>query len=212
MRIHPIVYGLLVLIVFFGIILGFQSAGIWSISGKVDASGKAIQPSAADVETIKGWMTLEQISTTYNVPLPELLNQFGLPPDTLSSTAIKDLENDLFSPEALKTWLVSWTQPITSVPNSPMVTPPPDFVSPTPESNNIVIPESTEHVAPEKTVTGSTTFQDLLDWGVTIETIQSVIKEDMPAPSIVIKDYITGKGLAFSEVKNLLQVEVDQVK
>ncbi|PKN83911.1 MAG: hypothetical protein CVU46_15650 [Chloroflexi bacterium HGW-Chloroflexi-8] len=212
MRIHPIVYGLLVLIVFFGIILGFQSAGIWSISGKVDASGKAIQPSAADVETIKGWMTLEQISTTYNVPLPELLNQFGLPLDTLSSTAIKDLENDLFSSEVLKTWLVSRSLPITSVPTSPMVTPPIDIVSPTPESNNIVIPESTEHVAPEKTVTGSTTFQDILDWGVTIETIQSVIKEDMPAPSIVIKDYITGKGLAFSEVKNLLQVEVDQVK
>ncbi len=40
MRINPIIYGVLVLVVFFGIILGFQAAGIWSISGKVTASGE----------------------------------------------------------------------------------------------------------------------------------------------------------------------------
>jgi len=212
MRIHPIAYGLLVLIVFFGIILGFQSAGVWSISGKVDASGKAIQPSVEDVESIKGWMTLEQISGTYDVPISELLDKFGLPLDTPSSTAIKDLENDLFSPEALKVWLQSRSQPLESVPPSTDVTPTTEVDIATPEPSNTVIPESTEHVAPEKTVTGSTTFQDLLDWGVSVETIQRVIKEDMPASSTVIKDYITCKGLAFSDVKNLLQVEVDQVK
>lgn len=212
MRIHPIAYGLLVLIVFFGIILGFQSAGIWSISGKVDSSGKAIQPSVEDVDTIKGWMTLEQISTTYNVSLSVLLNQFGLPLDTPSSTAIKDLENDLFSSEALKTWLQSRSQPLESLSPSPDATFSPEVVLTTPELSATAMPESTEHVAPEKTVTGSTTFQDLLDWGVSVEAIQIVIKEDMPAPSTVIKDFITGKGLAFSEVKNLLQREVDQVK
>jgi len=212
MRIHPIAYGLLVLIVFFGIIMGFQSAGIWSISGKVDSSGTAIQPSVEDVDTIKGWMTLEQISTTYNVSLSVLLNQFGLPLDTPSSTAIKDLENDLFSSEALKTWLQSRSQPVESLPPSPDATVSPEVVLTTPELATTVMPESTEHVAPEKTVTGSTTFKDLLDWGVSVETIQMVIKEDMPASSTVIKDFITGKGLAFSEVKNLLQTEVDQVK
>jgi len=143
-------------------------------------------------------MTLEQISNTYNVPLPQLLNQFGLPLDTSPSSAIKDLENDLFSPEALNTWLQSRLQTLESMPPSPNVTNPTEVVLATPERSITKVPESTEHVAPEKKVTGSTTFQDLLDWEVSVETIQ-----------MVIKDYITGKGLAFSEVKNLLQVEVD---
>ena len=111
MRINPFVYGIVVLAVFFGIILGFQSAGIWSISGKVTASGEKVQPSAADVNTIKGWMTLEEISSTFNVPLANLLTQFQLPADTAPSTAIKDLETDLFSVTSLRTWLESRTQP-----------------------------------------------------------------------------------------------------
>ena len=62
MRIKPYLFGILVLVIFLGTILAFQAAGIWSISGKTTASGEAVQPSADDVNTIKGWMTLEQIS------------------------------------------------------------------------------------------------------------------------------------------------------
>ncbi len=97
MRINPIVYGFVVLVVFLVTILGFQAAGIWSVSGKVTSDGGAVQPSATDVNTIKGWMTLEQITTTYKVPLDDLLAQFDLPADTPATTAIKDLESDLFS-------------------------------------------------------------------------------------------------------------------
>ena len=60
MKIKPVVYGIVVITVFFGVILGFQAAGVWSTSGKVDSSGKSIQPSAADPSTIKGWMTFER--------------------------------------------------------------------------------------------------------------------------------------------------------
>jgi hypothetical protein len=49
MKINPFVYGILVVGVFLGVVYGFQAAGIWSISGKIDGEGKAIQPSAADV-------------------------------------------------------------------------------------------------------------------------------------------------------------------
>jgi len=107
MRIHPFVYGILVLCLFFGVIVGFQSAGVWSVSGKVDAGGKAIQPSSADVNTIKGWMTLEQVSTAFNVPLADILSQFDLPADTSPDTAIKDLESETFSVSNLRTWLES---------------------------------------------------------------------------------------------------------
>jgi len=105
MKINPIFYGVLVLVVFMGVILGSQAAGVWSTSGKVDVSGKAIQPSAADVNTIKGWMTLEQVSTTFNVPVDEILTAFNLPADTPASTAMKDLESDTFDITALRTWL-----------------------------------------------------------------------------------------------------------
>jgi hypothetical protein len=111
MKINPFAYGAVVLVVFLGVIFGFQGAGIWSTSGKVDASGNGIQPSAADVDSIKGWMTLEQVSTTFSVPTPEILGAFNLPADTPTSTALKDLESDIFDIPALRTWLQNRQQP-----------------------------------------------------------------------------------------------------
>jgi len=105
MKINPFVYGAVVLAVFLGVIFGFQAAGIWSTSGKVNTSGQAIQPSAADVNSIKGWMTLEQVSTTFNVPVAEIISAFNLPANTPASTALKDLESDTFDITALRTWL-----------------------------------------------------------------------------------------------------------
>ncbi len=221
MRINPIIYGVLVVTVFFGIILGFQAAGIWSISGKVTANGEAVQPLAGDVNTIKGWMTLEQISTTFNVSLADLLTQFNLPADTPPTTAIKDLESDTFDTTALRTWLDSQGQPA-DIPQSnptPVETP---LVSSAPVETQTVTPESeisgtatpapTEHVAPDKTITGKTTFQNILDWGVPIESIQKVIGGELPTPGTVLKDYVTGKGLEFATIKTQLQAEVDKTK
>jgi hypothetical protein len=221
MRIHPIFYSVAVLTVFFGIILGFQAAGVWSTSGKITAGGDPVQPSAADVNSIKGWMTLEQIATAYNVPLADILSQFELPGDTPPTTAISSLESDLFSVTNLRTWLQNRSQP--------------PEMSPTPEANagqmaaaapaesatmtlttlatsTAVIQAPTQKVAPEKTITGKTTFQEVLDWGVPQETIEAVIGGAIPPGSTVIKDYVTSKGLAFTTTKAQLQVEVDKTK
>ena len=70
---------------------------------------------------------------------------------------------------------------------------------------------ATEHVAADRTVTGKTTFQDLLDWGVTPAAIEAVIGAPMPSASMLIKDYLTSKGLEFSTVKGALQAEIDKV-
>lgn len=105
MKINPFVYGVVVLGMFLGVIFGFQAAGVWSTSGKVDASGKGIMPSATDVNTIKGWMTLAQVSEAFNVPVAEILSAFNLPADTAPSTALKDLESDSFDVTGLRTWL-----------------------------------------------------------------------------------------------------------
>jgi len=214
MRINPIVYGVIVLTVFFGIILGFQVVGVWSISGKVSASGDQVEPSAEDVNSIKGWMTLEQITTTFNVPLADLLKQFDLPSDTPPTTAIKDLETDLFSVTNLRTWLQNRTQPTVVPPiNSTMPTPTQtQIASPTPGALITVTAAPTEHVVSDTTVTGKTTFQELLDWGVPKDVIQKIIGSDLPAPSTVIKDYVTGNGLEFPTIKSQIQAEVDKTK
>jgi hypothetical protein len=105
MKINPYVFGVLVLIVFLGIIFGFQQAGVWSTSGKVSSSGERLEPSSTDVNTIKGWMTLEQVSLAFNIPVDEILAAFDLPADTPADTALKDLENDKFDIPSLRTWL-----------------------------------------------------------------------------------------------------------
>jgi hypothetical protein len=210
MRIPPILFGTLVIAVFLGTILGFQAVGIWSVSGKIK-DGQDVQPSADDVNTIKGWMTLEQISTIYNIPLAEILTQFDLPADTPASTAIKDLESEEFSVTNLRTWLLTLpentTPLVTPVPTTQVTSPPP--VIPT-ETLATLLP--TQHEIADKKITGKTTFQDLLDWGVPVEVIQKIIGGDLPAPATVIKDYLTQNGMEFSPIKTALQVEVDKIK
>jgi hypothetical protein len=213
MKIKPIVYGAIVISVFFGIILGFQAAGVWSTSGKVDPSGKAIQPSSADPTSIKGWMTLEQIVTTFNVPLSDILAQFNLPSTTPITTAVKDLESDTFDTSALIAWLQSRTLPA----DVPTATLEPNVATPVTTQVATEIPETvtsaaTEHLAPDRTITGKTTFQELLDWGVTNEALQTIVGEPITDCNTVIKDYAVGKGLAFSDIKTLLQIEVDKTK
>jgi hypothetical protein len=105
MKVNPFVYGIMVLVVFLGVILSAQQLGIWSTSGKVTSSGQTVQPSSADVSSVKGWMTLEQVSTTFNIPVPEILSAFDLPADTPGSTPLKDLESTTFDIPALRIWL-----------------------------------------------------------------------------------------------------------
>ena len=108
MRINPFLFGVIVLAVFMGTIYGFQAAGVWSTSGKVTASGEKVEPSAADVNTIKGWMTLELVSTTFGIPVTEILSAFDLPVDTPASTPLKDLESEVFDITVLRTWITEY--------------------------------------------------------------------------------------------------------
>lgn len=71
-------------------------------------------------------------------------------------------------------------------------------------------PVETVHAPPDRTITGKTTFQNLLDWGVNSSDIEQVLGSPMPAASTIIKDYVTGQGLEFSAVKTALQTLVDQ--
>lgn len=75
-----------------------------------------------------------------------------------------------------------------------------------------VTAEATEHLEPERTVTGSTTFQDVLDWGVPQETIETILGAAMPPAQTLVKDYATEQGLGFSNIKTALQAAVDSLE
>ncbi len=226
MRIHPILYGILVLALFFGTILGFQAAGVWSVSGKVTASGEQVQPLSSDVNTLKGWMTLEQVSNTYNVSLEEISQQFNLPGDISSETALKDLESDSFDVTTLRDWLearqTAASEDSTAVPGAGVMTSAtetPEIIEaeaaslpPSLPTETLLTPAATLHTPEDRLVTGKTTFQDLLDWGVSKETIEQVIGDHFPALEILVKDEAQNKGLEFPTLKAQLQAEVDKLK
>ena len=212
MKINPFLYGTLVVMTFLGIIFGFKAAGLWSTSGRVSGSGEAIQPLADDVNTIKGWMTLEQISTVYNVPVSELLSNFNIPADTLPSTAIKDLEDDTFEVTALREWLLRRNVPTKTVQSTNIPTTNPRNPTDLPQLLITATQTLTDHVVTPGTITGKTTFQELFDWGVPVDVVQKIIGGNLPDPSEVIKDYVTTQGLEFSTIKTQLQIEVDSIK
>jgi hypothetical protein len=70
----------------------------------------------------------------------------------------------------------------------------------------------TSEASTENLVKGKTTFQEILDWGVSQEIIEQVMGAPMPNPLTKIKDYCTEKGLDFESIKAALQVEVDKAK
>lgn len=73
-------------------------------------------------------------------------------------------------------------------------------------------PVEGEHLQPERTITGQTTFQQLLDWGVTVEQIEAVLGVKLPDPATVIRTYFQGSGGEFGIQKVKLQELVDSVK
>lgn len=69
---------------------------------------------------------------------------------------------------------------------------------------------SEEHTPAERTVTGKTSFQDLLDWGVSAQEIEQLIGSPLPDPRMLVKDYSNQAGLSFPTLKSQLQALLEQ--
>jgi hypothetical protein len=63
----------------------------------------------------------------------------------------------------------------------------------------------------DRTLKGKTTIQEVLDWGVSKESIEQIIGSTLPNPLTTVKDYCTEKGLNFEEIKPALQAEIDKI-
>ena len=107
MRIRPALFGILVLVVFLGTVGIAAATGNWSTSGRTTGGGRDVTLSGGSVAEIKGWMAVGDIAEAWAIPLAEMLAAFELPADTAPSTALKDLESDLFSVSALRDWLAA---------------------------------------------------------------------------------------------------------
>lgn len=78
-----------------------------------------------------------------------------------------------------------------------------------PEAATAVPSSSPQTSDSERVIKGSTTFQELMDWGVKKEEIEKVIDEKISDPSKAVKDYANAKAVEFSTLKNTLQKLVD---
>ncbi len=59
------------------------------------------------------------------------------------------------------------------------------------------------------TIKGSTTFGELLTWGVSQEAVEQILQDRMPAQETLIKDYASAMGIEFSILKEQLQSLVE---
>lgn len=64
---------------------------------------------------------------------------------------------------------------------------------------------------PSGIIKGSTTFKELLDWGVKQEDIEKIINDKMPNTAQIIKEYAGAKAIEFGVLKVELQKLVDTV-
>ncbi|MDF2952722.1 MAG: hypothetical protein K0S18_2305 [Anaerocolumna sp.] len=58
-----------------------------------------------------------------------------------------------------------------------------------------------EEAEDEALVKGSTTFQQVLDSGISKEQIETIIGGNLPPTNQTVKDYCLASGLSFSEIK-----------
>jgi len=141
-----------------------------------------------------------------------------------------DLTTDIYLPESaatiLKTRTLSSEQAAYlakhTVPNlgaAPALSAPQTAPQATPQATEAPAAQSTPKAetpaasSTDRTVKGTTTFVDLLGWGVSQPTIEKVLGTSMPSAQVTkIKDYCTEKGLNFETIRPALQAEVDKVK
>ena len=83
------------------------------------------------------------------------------------------------------------------------------------EAQPALVPSTEEHTetdsSEDRTLKGKTTFQEVLDWGVSQETIETIIGGPMPNSLTKVKDYCTEQGLNFEEIRPAIQAEIDKV-
>ncbi len=88
--VSPLVLGAATLVIFFGMVLATQSAGVWKSQpdSLTEITGQGL---TLDPANIRGFMSLNDIERTYGVPAGELIQRLGLPADTDPTEPVKNI-------------------------------------------------------------------------------------------------------------------------
>jgi len=142
MRVNKFLLPLFGVVPMVTIVLIAQLTGNWSTSGRATVDMANMKP-----EEIKGWMTWQEVSDGFGIPLDELYALSGVPKDIPPTTAMKDMEGLLEGfetttvREVVTAYLAGEAQP--AEPPAGAVVPaigPPSGAVPTAET----VPEATE--------------------------------------------------------------------
>jgi len=230
----------IVFVILFGGILISSGMGWWQTESTKEAAtfseGEfAGLPNPAD---IRGSYTFGDVENNFDVPAATLAQAFGVASDDPSAFGVKELESiyadqeyeigtasvrlfvalysglpyeivgDLYLPkravEMLKSHATLTPEQISYLDAHAVIL---DGMSaPAPQTE-----EHTEIESTDRILKGKTTFQEVLDWGVSQETIENILGGPMPNPLTKVKDYCFEVGLNFEEVKPAIQAEIDKI-
>ena len=89
-RLNPYAYGLLAVVIFLGVLYGSKATGVWHTSDRITEYGEQVTINVNDVDTIKGWMTFDDVSRAFKIPVAEIYAGLNIPADTQSSKPLKE--------------------------------------------------------------------------------------------------------------------------
>ena len=119
-RIPVAMYVIALLVIPGLVVVGFMSAGLWATTGtSITATagsgtgeGGADAPAPAAPADVKGSMTVKEVADAFPpLTAAQILTQFNAPPNTPTSTQLKELveDSDGMDIPALRTWLEKQT-------------------------------------------------------------------------------------------------------
>lgn len=178
----------------------FQLKGLETLYAEAAAQGKEVgTTSVRYFVALYGGLPFEVTDDIY-LPRPavEILKQHV----QLSADQVAYLEAHIV--EAIGAAAPAATQAPAAEPTAPAAQP--AAAPATPDAAPTAAPATAAAAA--HTITGKTTFQDLLDWGAPQAQIEKIIGGPLPALSVGLKNYCTEKGLDMETVKAALQAIV----
>lgn len=145
------------------------------------------------------------------------------PEDTyLPASAVEVLKNKAELSTEQLAYLESHTYPIPA-PSAAPAEPPVQAVQPDPlptqaaqseppPAQDIQPTPTAEHTtaSDDKQVKGKTTFNELLEWGVSREAIEGVLGKPFSTTAMTVRDFCSNEGIEFSDVKAQLQAIIDK--
>lgn len=186
-------------------------------------------------EDIRGSYTLQDITNAFDIPVETLAKAFGIRADDPASVLVKDLET-LYAnlkEEGTPIETASIRYFVALYKGLPFeeveeIYLPLSAVEILQENGNLT-PEQQAYLEnhtveiksdplgvinsseEDRIVKGSSTFKEVLDWGVPKLEVEEIIGGKIPSTGLTIRDYCTQQGIEFSTVKGALQEKIDAV-